>query len=749
MNTRRLIKRIQAPVIWAVAIMFGAGVVWWGIAAYMGGRNQGDFSPEPELTLADAVAVLTKNDVQLDEPIFWVSFREYETAVRESLNNIRQQGMTVDPYFGTAQVPGEMGIRYEVLKDLLDQRILRYYAKEQEVLPSSAQIQAETKRIVDDFVADSDTRNQIIQYYGSVNAFTDIVERFVTTELLVMNASARALGDVDEAFREHFEANRDSIRREYENVTASHILTDTEQEALELKTLIESGEISFADAAVEYSVDAGSAPEGGDLGTFGRGQMIFEFEEAAFNASVGEIVGPVETQYGHHLIQVRSKSTFDSLEDLQSMGLYEDLKNEFTQQKFTEWFTNYKASGNFGYELNDPDLLLYDKYEKARTDPDKTEELLRELALDLFPEDDDESVALMESYLPAVVFVQLADSRLNRLDSTVYDLEDAIYYYETLPEDLLDMSREEIEEELEKLPGTEEVDEASDTEVEEIETEEADENPEADEDNPEEPEPASSEPGFSREDLEEALKLKDIEDRLGISSAEEARSMLDAKSATEAELEEQFKRAVRYLYNDLPFSSTVLEYMYRIERDNPEVVLRYHENNYDKNLSFIISNRETFQMYLEYYQQFLGQQAASFLIDMPVRNMEEDLLSRVVRNPEASDDLKVTALYLLIEVYDRLANLYQDSAVARVYLITQRNYLEKLEEIIPGDEGVLQTIELMNIQIEMLEEQLEPEEILEPEEFETELELEGLPGTLDELDNEEDFELDIGPFGTE
>ena len=743
MNTRRLIKRIQAPVIWAVAIMFGAGVVWWGIAAYMGGRNQGDFSPEPELTLADAVAVLTKNDVQLDEPIFWVSFREYETAVRESLNNIRQQGMTVDPYFGTAQVPGEMGIRYEVLKDLLDQRILRYYAKEQEVLPSSAQIQAETKRIVDDFVADSDTRNQIIQYYGSVNAFTDIVERFVTTELLVMNASARALGDVDEAFREHFEANRDSIRREYENVTASHILTDTEQEALELKTLIESGEISFADAAVEYSVDAGSAPEGGDLGTFGRGQMIFEFEEAAFNASVGEIVGPVETQYGHHLIQVRSKSTFDSLEDLQSMGLYEDLKNEFTQQKFTEWFTNYKASGNFGYELNDPDLLLYDKYEKARTDPDKTEELLRELALDLFPEDDDESVALMESYLPAVVFVQLADSRLNRLDSTVYDLEDAVYYYDTLPEDLLDMSREEIEEELERLPGTEEVDEASDTEVEESETEEADE------DNPEEPEPASSEPGFSREDLERALKLKDIEDRLGISSAEEARSMLDAKSATEAELEEQFKRAVRYLYNDLPFSSTVLEYMYRIERDNPEVVLRYHENNYDKNLSFIISNRQTFQMYLEYYQQFLGQQAASFLIDMPVRNMEEDLLSRVVRNPEASDDLKVTALYLLIEVYDRLANLYQDSAVARVYLITQRNYLEKLEEIIPGDEGVLQTIELVNIQIEMLEEQLEPEEILEPEELETELVLEGLPGTLDELDNEEDFELDIGPFGTE
>ncbi len=718
MNTRRLIKRIQGPVIWAVAIMFGAGVVWWSVASYLGGRGDGDFTPEHELTLAETVAVLTKDGEQLDDAIFWVSFQEYETAVREALDNIRQQGMSVDPYFGTEQVPGEMEVRYEVVKDLINQRILRYYAQQEGVLPGSAQIDGEAKRIVDELAADANTRSQIIQYYGSIDAFTEVVKRFVTSELLVMNTIDRALGDVDEGFRSYFDENKESLKRDYEKVTASHILVESEEEARELKALIESGEIGFADAAMEYSEDAGSAAQGGDLGSFGRGQMIPEFEEAAFNASIGEIVGPVESYYGYHLIQVSAMSTFDTVEELQEMGLYADLLNDFRQRKFVDWFEDYKVAGGFGYELNDEDLMLYDRYTDAKTDPEKTEELLKELTAMIFHEDDEHTVAILDSYLPTVVFVQLANSRLNRYDSTVYDLEDAIYYYETVPETLRELAKDEIEEQLAVIP------EMEDQEEDDMELK------------------------YSREDLENALDLKEIEVRLDISSEEDARNMLEMKLTAETQLEDQFKRVVRYLYGDLPFSSTVLEYMYMIERDNPEVVLRYHENSYNKNLSPIISNREMFQMYLQYYEQFLGQQAVTFLLDMPIRNMEEDLLGVVVNDPDVPRDLRVTALYLLIEVYERLANLFPDSAIARVHLLTQKHYLEKLDDIIPGDEGVLQTIEIVNAQIRALEDELDPEEIIEPDEFEAELELDELP-TTDELDETDDFELDIGPLGTE
>ncbi|NIW40187.1 MAG: peptidylprolyl isomerase, partial [Nitrospinaceae bacterium] len=54
----------------------------------------------------------------------------------------------------------------------------------------------------------------------------------------------------------------------------------------------------------EYS-DGPSASEGGDLGWFGRGQMVAPFEEAAFNAEPGSFVGPVQTQFGYHVIYVR------------------------------------------------------------------------------------------------------------------------------------------------------------------------------------------------------------------------------------------------------------------------------------------------------------------------------------------------------------------------------------------------------------------------------------------------------------
>jgi len=94
----------------------------------------------------------------------------------------------------------------------------------------------------------------------------------------------------------------------YENsnriaVRASHILVDTKEEALQLKNDIESGKISFETAAQKYS-KCPSGQRGGDLGAFGRGQMVKPFEDAAFSAPVGEVTEPVQTQFGYHLIKV-------------------------------------------------------------------------------------------------------------------------------------------------------------------------------------------------------------------------------------------------------------------------------------------------------------------------------------------------------------------------------------------------------------------------------------------------------------
>ena len=88
--------------------------------------------------------------------------------------------------------------------------------------------------------------------------------------------------------------------------TARHILVPTQEVCDELKTKIEGGE-DFAAAAAEHST-CPSGQKGGDLGEFGPGQMVKEFDEIVFSAEVGSLQGPVQTQFGFHLIEVTSRT---------------------------------------------------------------------------------------------------------------------------------------------------------------------------------------------------------------------------------------------------------------------------------------------------------------------------------------------------------------------------------------------------------------------------------------------------------
>lgn len=87
--------------------------------------------------------------------------------------------------------------------------------------------------------------------------------------------------------------------------SARHILVDSEQQCLELKQQIEVGG-DFADVARQHS-KCPSGRQGGELGTFGRGQMVKEFDEVVFNGALNEVHGPVKTQFGYHLLEVTSR----------------------------------------------------------------------------------------------------------------------------------------------------------------------------------------------------------------------------------------------------------------------------------------------------------------------------------------------------------------------------------------------------------------------------------------------------------
>ncbi|HIU86580.1 TPA: peptidyl-prolyl cis-trans isomerase [Candidatus Spyradomonas excrementavium] len=99
--------------------------------------------------------------------------------------------------------------------------------------------------------------------------------------------------------------NLKSEAREAIAVRAQHILVDTEQEAQLIEKRLDNG-ITFEYLAQKYS-KCPSGKNGGDLGYFRRGQMVKEFEDAAFSMEPGDISQPVQTQFGWHIIKVVDK----------------------------------------------------------------------------------------------------------------------------------------------------------------------------------------------------------------------------------------------------------------------------------------------------------------------------------------------------------------------------------------------------------------------------------------------------------
>ena len=88
--------------------------------------------------------------------------------------------------------------------------------------------------------------------------------------------------------------------------TARHILVNTEEECESLKQQIEGG-ADFADVAKEHST-CPSGRNGGDLGEFGPGQMVKEFDEVVFSGDLNTVHGPVKTQFGYHLLEITSRT---------------------------------------------------------------------------------------------------------------------------------------------------------------------------------------------------------------------------------------------------------------------------------------------------------------------------------------------------------------------------------------------------------------------------------------------------------
>lgn len=134
-----------------------------------------------------------------------------------------------------------------------------------------------------------------------------------------------------------------------EEVRARHILVPELEDSKSIKAEIDAGK-PFEDAAAEKSID-GSAQNGGDLGYFGRGQMVAPFEEAAFALEPGQVSAPVQSQFGWHLIKVEDKRQ-------SAPPAFEQVQQQLSQQILIDAFNGEVETlkDSASIEVADPDM---------------------------------------------------------------------------------------------------------------------------------------------------------------------------------------------------------------------------------------------------------------------------------------------------------------------------------------------------------------------------------------------------------
>ncbi|MFH1856728.1 MAG: peptidylprolyl isomerase [Candidatus Omnitrophota bacterium] len=166
-------------------------------------------------------------------------------------------------------------------------------------------------------------------------------------QILIHELIAREIQNIsvtEQEMKQYYELNKNEFQ-EPEKIRARHILVDTEKEAKQILKELRKG-ADFAKLAREKST-CPSKEQGGDLGFFGRGQMVKEFEDAAFKLNPGEISDVVKTQFGYHVIEVEDKKpaiikTYDEAIDT----IKQKLTMQRQQQKINDLIESLKKENN-------------------------------------------------------------------------------------------------------------------------------------------------------------------------------------------------------------------------------------------------------------------------------------------------------------------------------------------------------------------------------------------------------------------
>ena len=214
----------------------------------------------------------------------------------------------------------------QALNQMVQQDLIDQYARDKKVDVSDAEIDKKLAETKARFPAGQ--FEQILKQQGLSEAD---VRQILKQQIVLEKAVAPQVKASDADVKAYFDKNHQLFDKP-EQVKARHVLVADAKTAQTVLAKLKANpsDANWAAVAKQYSTDPSSKDKGGDLGYFGRGQMVPAFQDAAFSAKVGQIVGPVHSQFGYHVIQVEDRKP---AQKATLASAHDQIKTQLTQQQ--------------------------------------------------------------------------------------------------------------------------------------------------------------------------------------------------------------------------------------------------------------------------------------------------------------------------------------------------------------------------------------------------------------------------------
>ncbi len=220
------------------------------------------------------------------------------------------------------------------LNALISEKIMLAEVEANKITVSDEEIQENIDEMKEYYGGEEAMNNALKQY----NLTMDDMKENIVTNLQLQKVLEPYITITDEEIQEYFTANK-AYLDQAEEVKASHILVETQEVANEVKEKLNGG-ADFAKLAKEYSTDTTNKENGGSLGYFGKGEMVPEFENAAFSLGVGEISEPIKTSFGYHIIKVEDhKEAKEATLEESKDAIRKNLIQEKMGDAYNTWYT--------------------------------------------------------------------------------------------------------------------------------------------------------------------------------------------------------------------------------------------------------------------------------------------------------------------------------------------------------------------------------------------------------------------------